>query len=116
MKAYPKGGFLYMLTLTLPLAMFLSLVLAMLQESLLVDLLGKEGSGVAEVLHFSSEDFLGLGIPSDYQDLGWGGVGGDDHGADDARQVDQQDHHHHVQEAEEAVAGQAGVCQECGEE
>merc|ERR1719411_1720660 len=43
MKAYLKGGFLYMLTFTLPIAMFLSLILTMLQESFLVDLVGKEG-------------------------------------------------------------------------
>ena len=57
MKAYMKGGFLYILTLTLPLAMFLSLV----QESILVDLLGKEGleQGAVEVLYFSCEDILG---------------------------------------------------------
>ena len=72
MKAYLKGGFLYMLTLTLPLAMFLSLVLAMLQESLLVDLLGKEGMELLK-FYISPVKTFWAGIPSDYQV--WAGVG-----------------------------------------
>ena len=59
MKAYLKGGFLYMLTLTLPLAMCLSLVLAMLQESLLVDLLGKEGMELLKFYISPVKIFLG---------------------------------------------------------
>ena len=72
MKAYLKGGFLYMLTLTLPLAMCLSLVLAMLQESLLVDLLGKEGMELLK-FYISPVKTFWAGIPSDYQV--WAGVG-----------------------------------------
>merc|ERR1711923_593882 len=41
LRAWLKGGCLYLLTVTLPLAMFLSLVLTMLNESLLIDLLGR---------------------------------------------------------------------------
>ena len=65
MKAYLKGGFVYLLTLTLPLAMFLSLV----QESILVDLLGKEG---LELLKFSISPvkIFWAGIPSDSSALG----------------------------------------------
>jgi len=72
MKAYLKGGFLYLLTLTLPLAMFLSLVLAMLQESLLVDLLGKEGMELLK-FYISPVKTFWAGIPPDYQV--WAGVG-----------------------------------------
>merc|ERR1719318_1619475 len=72
MKAYLKGGFLYLLTLTLPLAMFLSLVLAMLQESLLVDLLGKEGMELLKY-YISPVKMFWAGIPPDYQV--WVGVG-----------------------------------------
>merc|ERR1719508_432363 len=38
-RAYMKGGLLYLFFLSLPLAMFVTLALAMLQESMLVDLL-----------------------------------------------------------------------------
>merc|ERR1719318_1229350 len=72
MKAYLKGGFLYLLTLTLPLAMFLSLVLAMLQESLLEDLLGKEGMELLK-FYISPVKTFWAGIPPDYQV--WAGVG-----------------------------------------
>ena len=72
MKAFLKGGFLYMLTLTLPLAMCLSLALAMLQESLLVDLLGKEGMELLK-FYISPVKTFWAGIPMDYQV--WAGVG-----------------------------------------
>jgi hypothetical protein len=72
MKAYLKGGLLYLFTLTLPLAMFLTLVLAMVQESLVVDLLGKEGM---ELLKFytSPVKTFWAGVPEDYQL--WAGLG-----------------------------------------
>ena len=66
MKAYVKGGFLYLITLTLPLAIFLTLMLAMVQENLMVDLLGMD---VMELLKFytSPVKTFWAGVPSDYQ-------------------------------------------------
>jgi len=70
-KAYLKGGFLYMLTLTLPMALVLSLVLAMLQENLLVDKLGKEGMEMLK-FYISPVKSFWAGIPAEYQL--WAGV------------------------------------------
>ena len=72
MKAYVKGGFLYLITLTLPLAIFLTLMLAMVQENLMVDLLGMD---VMELLKFYTSPLktFWAGVPSDYQL--WAGVG-----------------------------------------
>jgi len=67
-KAYLKGGFLYMLTLTLPMALVLSLVLAMLQENLLVDMLGKEGMEMLKFYIFPVKTFW-AGIPAEYQPM-----------------------------------------------
>jgi hypothetical protein len=71
-KAYLKGGMMYLFTLTLPLAMFLTLMLAMVQESLVVDLLGMEGM---ELLKFytSPVKTFWAGVPADYQL--WAGLG-----------------------------------------
>jgi len=66
MKAILKGGFLYMLTVTLPLAMFLSLVLTMLNESLLIDMLGREWMEVLK-FYISPVKTFWSGIPADYQ-------------------------------------------------
>ena len=66
MKAILKGGFLYMLTVTLPLAMFLSLVLTMLNESLLIDLLGRDWMEVLK-FYISPVKTFWSGIPADYQ-------------------------------------------------
>jgi hypothetical protein len=72
MKAYLNGGLLYLFTLTLPLAMVLTLMLAMVQESLVVDLLGKEGM---ELLNFYTSPMktFWAGVPVDYQL--WAGLG-----------------------------------------
>ena len=70
-KAYLKGGFLYMLTLTLPMALVLSLLLAMLQENLLVDMLGKEGMEMLK-FYISPVKTFWAGIPAEYQL--WAGV------------------------------------------
>ena len=71
-KAYLKGGFLYLLTLTLPMAMILTLVLAMLQESLVSDLIGMEGTELLKFYTAPVKTFW-AGVPDDYQL--WAGLG-----------------------------------------
>jgi len=66
MKAYMKGGFLYLLTLTLPLVLLLTLLVAMLQESLMVDLLGKEGTELIKIYTSPVKSFWAE-VPADYQ-------------------------------------------------
>jgi len=66
LKAYAKGGFLYLLTLTLPMAMFVTLMLAIVQENLVVDLLGGD---LTELLKFYTSPVrtFWAGVPEDYQ-------------------------------------------------
>ena len=66
LKAYAKGGFLYLLTLTLPMAMFITLMLAIVQETLVVDLLGGD---LMELLKFYTSPVrtFWAGVPEDYQ-------------------------------------------------
>jgi len=71
-KAYVKGGFLYMMTFTLPLAMFFTLILAIVQESLMVDLVGKDGMEMLKFYTGPVKTFWS-GVPEDYQI--WAGVG-----------------------------------------
>jgi len=71
-RAYMKGGLLYLFFLSLPLAMFVTLALAMLQESMLVDLLGKDGMELLKFYTAPVKSFW-AGVPDEYQL--WAGVG-----------------------------------------
>jgi len=72
MKAYLKGGFLYLLTLTLPMVMITTLVVAMLHENMLMDLLGKEGMDLVKIYTSPLRAFWAE-VPADYQM--WAGLG-----------------------------------------
>jgi len=71
-RAYMKGGLLYLFFLSLPLAMFVTLALAMLQESMLVDLLGKDGMELLKFYTAPVKSFW-AGVPDEYQL--WAGIG-----------------------------------------
>jgi len=70
-KAYMKGGFLYMMVITLPLALVLSLLIAMVGKPLVKDILGIQGAEMVTLYTAPVRTFW-KGLPSDYQMWGAG--------------------------------------------
>jgi GTPase SAR1 family protein len=65
-RAYVKGGFLYLLTFTLPLALILNLVAGFLSDKILKDLLGKDGTDMLR-LYLAPVKTFWKGVHTDYQ-------------------------------------------------
>jgi len=65
-RAYAQGGFLYLLTFTLPVALFLNLLAGIVSDSLLKDMLGKDGSDMLK-LYLAPVRTFWRGVPQDYQ-------------------------------------------------
>jgi len=65
-RAYMRGGVLYILTITLPLAIFLNLVMGLVTNRFLVDNLGKEGAETLE-LYLAPVRTFWSGIYEEYQ-------------------------------------------------
>ena len=61
-----KGGFLYMMVITLPLALVLSLMIAMVGKPLVKDILGIQGAEMVTLYTAPVRTFW-KGLPSDYQ-------------------------------------------------
>merc|ERR1712227_1130737 len=112
-KAWLKGGCLYLLALSLPLAIMVTLVLAMM-EGLLTDLMGKELTDLMKWYTLPIKRFM-ASYPADAQMYGGLGlmVNLDTAGAG---QVAGQDFINHDQETKEAAVGQTRICQECCKE
>lgn len=73
LKAYIKGGLLYLLFVTLPIALVLTLVLGLVGESFVVDLLGKQGTELLTLYTAPVRSFW-FGLSPDYQMWGAGGL------------------------------------------
>jgi len=65
-RAYAKGGFLYLLTFTLPLALMLNLVAGFLSDDLLKGVLGKDGLDMMK-LYLAPVRTFWKGVPREYQ-------------------------------------------------
>jgi len=65
-RSYIKGTFLYFLTFTLPIALLLNLVAGIMSQTLLKDMLGKDGFEMLNIYLAPVRTFW-RGVPSDYQ-------------------------------------------------
>lgn len=72
-KAYIKGGFLYLMVVTLPIALILTLLLGLVGEGLVLDMLGKQGSDMVTLYTAPVRTFW-MGLHPDYQMWGAGGL------------------------------------------
>merc|ERR1719509_9637 len=96
MKAYLKGGFLYLAVVSLPLALVLTLVLGLVGDKLVQDMVGAQAADLITLYTAPVRSFW-AGLPSDYQVWAAGGPLLLPHLV------------HPLQEAEAQPAGQAGV-------
>jgi hypothetical protein len=68
-RAYVKGGILYLLTLTLPLALLLTMFLSLVDKSLVSDLVGLHMADLLNIYTAPVRAFW-AGVPEDYQVYG----------------------------------------------
>jgi len=73
LKAYVKGGFLYLMVVTLPIALILTLLLGLVGDGLVLDLLGKQGLDMMTLYTAPVRTFW-MGLHPDYQVWGAGGL------------------------------------------
>jgi len=73
MKAYLKGGFLYLAVVSLPLALVLTLVLGLVGDKLVQDMVGAQAADLITLYTAPVRSFW-AGLPSDYQVWAAGGL------------------------------------------
>jgi len=73
LKAYMKGGFLYTMVVSLPLALILSLVLGLVGDKMVMELVGAQPAELLALYTAPVRSFW-AGLPPDYQVWGAGGL------------------------------------------